>query len=263
MLDSLQSLHSKFDSIPQKQKLPFTAPTSRTSKVIINPPHPHDRSRRKSDAYLTYQNTIQSTSVPYHKIVEAEKPMAGSLVHLNHFKKVNPSIRMNLETLPNKARAASPSRGLVLSCLDDCPCRCHRRKRLRSPHALSNYIGDATMYLSNLPWCFSSITECDEQTCRRSAAIEAVVRYTLPKWFSFIVATFNANIMLKGLPIQLGIESPRIVPYCSPIFKFIEHGDLGGLQNLMITHKTSVCDVDPYGLGLLYVSNPSNPSLFS
>ena len=257
MLHSLQSLHLKLDSLPEERKFYTTALTSSNHGAItsptIQPAIKHDKAQDQIGACITRQANIQSASVQCGNDFEAEKPVSGNSVRTGHLK-VNQSIRISDEAPKNETRSASLSKGSALSCLDDCPCRCHGRKRLRSPRALSNYVGDATMYLSNLPWCFSSVLECDEQTCRRSAAIDAVMRYSLPKWFSFMVAAFNVNITLKRLPIQFGIESPRTIPYCSPIFKCIEHGDLGGMQTLMVTHKTSVCDIDPYDLGLLYVS---------
>lgn len=149
-------------------------------------------------------------------------------------------------------RAGASNKGRPLSCFENCSCRCHSRKRYRSPRALSAYIGDAAVNVSNLPWCFSNIVDCDEQTCRRSATTNAVMRCTLPTWFTSSVATFNVSFGLTKIPFQLRIETPCTIPYCSPVFKSVERGDLGEIQSLMVMRKSSICDIDPYGLGLLY-----------
>jgi hypothetical protein len=42
-------------------------------------------------------------------------------------------------------------------------------------------------------------------------------------------------------------------PYGSPIFISVRDGDINKVWNLRVSKKASVHDVDPYGLGLLYV----------
>ena len=140
-----------------------------------------------------------------------------------------------------------------LSCLEDCACDCHQRVKCCSPRYLSSYLGAASLRISNLFWCLPPIMRCSEQTCRRSESTDTQIRFTLPAWFTETVAALHINLTLKMVSVQICIESLCTIPYCSPIFKYIEVGDLSGIQTLLISQKSSIRDVDPYGLGLLYV----------
>lgn len=43
-------------------------------------------------------------------------------------------------------------------------------------------------------------------------------------------------------------------PYGAPIFKHVIHGDISGVYSVILQGEGSLWDHDPYGLGLLYVS---------
>ena len=43
-------------------------------------------------------------------------------------------------------------------------------------------------------------------------------------------------------------------PYGAPIFMHVIHGDISGVYNIIVRGEGSLWDHDPYGLGLLYVS---------
>lgn len=58
--------------------------------------------------------------------------------------------------------------------------------------------------------------------------------------------TFNRNTTLSF---------PR--PYESPIFVSVQEGNIPALFMLLETGQATVHDVDPYGLGLLYVRPPT------
>ena len=82
------------------------------------------------------------------------------------------------------------SRGQLLQCLDRCRCRCHFSSFSRSSPALFKYIGQIFLGYSSLPWCFSSIVPCTEQTCRRSQSSRKQLRYCFPSWFLSSMLSF-------------------------------------------------------------------------
>lgn len=58
-------------------------------------------------------------------------------------------------------------------------------------------------------------------------------------------STFNRNCTLQF-----------VRPYNSPVFDVAQKGDIGGMLRLLQNGDASINDVDPYGLGLLYVRLP-------
>lgn len=62
----------------------------------------------------------------------------------------------------------------------------------------------------------------------------------------FVEDTFNRNTTLSFTR-----------PYESPIFVSVQEGDIPALFRLLETGQATVHDVDPYGLGLLYVRPPT------
>lgn len=142
-----------------------------------------------------------------------------------------------------------------LGCLKDCACRCHHRAIIRSPRNVSNYLGDFLFGVSNLPWYFSSLVQCNEQTCRRSRGSTADLKYFLPSWFTGAVASFSVSFSLRMFPLNVCVQSRQTIPYDSPILVCVQEGDTNGIRSLLRAGRASLNDVDPYGLGLLYVSN--------
>lgn len=155
---------------------------------------------------------------------------------------------------PNRA-SLKVSRSGRLQCLKNCSCRCHYRSVIRSPRYFSDYLGDLFFRISNVPWCFSSLVQCNEQSCRRSIGSSAELRYFLPSWFSGSIASFNINFILRGLPLNVCLQTRHTIPYDSPILVCVQEGDTDGIRALLRSGRASSNDVDPYGLGLLYVSN--------
>jgi hypothetical protein len=141
-----------------------------------------------------------------------------------------------------------------LSCLEDCRCRCHLWSVIRSPRLLSNYLGNVVLGFSNLPWAASQLSKCDEQTCRRTASLGTEIKYFLPSWFSYAVANFKVDLATRFFPLNIQVRSLNTVPYDSPILVCTQEGDLEGIMRLLQSSAASLYDVDPYGLGLLYVS---------
>jgi hypothetical protein len=54
---------------------------------------------------------------------------------------------------------------------------------------------------------------------------------------------------------QVFCRIPVILPYDSPIFVCVQNGDIDYMRTLLTSGVTSIDAVDPYGLGLLYVSS--------
>ena len=279
LLHSLQALHLKIDALPETQDSNAHLGVSQTfdsssgpelsswlgvegdTACPKDPTGKHNRTRTvRQVAHRVAQTPPRTEESSCNTVVPAASKDAIGALKMPSGSVMVPDAPIAAKTSPpgstqrleGKRKTEALVKRRVLSCLGNCACRCHSRKRYRSPRALSAYVGDTSMNVSNLPWCLSNVVECDEQTCRRSESANAVVRYTLPKWFTSAVATFNVSLMLSKLPVQFSVESPRTIPYCSPVFKCVERGDLGEVQALMVTRKSSICDADPYGLGLLY-----------
>lgn len=141
-----------------------------------------------------------------------------------------------------------------LGCLKDCSCRCHHRSIIRSPRYLSNYLGDIFLGASNLPFCFSALIRCNEQTCRRSRSSSTELKYFFPSWVSRVMMSFSVSFTLQMLPLNVCLQSRRTIPYDSPILVCVQEGNIDGVRSLLRSGEASLNDVDPYGLGLLYVS---------
>lgn len=170
--------------------------------------------------------------------------MSLSHHHLGGPKETN----ITLFPSPNTAMATP------LNCLKDCKCRCHFRSVVRSPRLLSNCLGNVVLGFSNLPWAASRFSQCDEQTCRRMASPETEFKYFLPSWFSYAVANFKVDLAIRFLPLNIHVRSLNTIPYDSPILVCTQEGDTEGIMRLLQSGAASLYDVDPYGLGLLYVS---------
>lgn len=144
-----------------------------------------------------------------------------------------------------------------LQCLEDCQCRCHYRSVIRSPKYLSDWLGDFFLACSNLSWYFSGLVLCNEQTCRRSRSSLTELRYFFPPWFNHTIASFSASFTFRMLPLNISLRTRRTIPYDSPILVSVQEGNIEGMRGLLRSGTASVDDVDPYGLGLFYVSSPN------
>lgn len=158
------------------------------------------------------------------------------------------------------ASAVGPTRALTrrsrspLMCHDECECRCHYKAIVRSPKYLSQYLGNLIVGCSSLPWCFSGFVECNEQSCRRSRFSSTDIKYFMPVWLSNNIATWSININFRPIPVNVSLNSRHMIPYDSPILVCTQEGDIDGMRRLLKSGEASLNDIDPYGLGLIYVS---------
>lgn len=159
---------------------------------------------------------------------------------------------MDQRSLVPKQRASS--RPGPLRCLRDCQCRCHYRTVMRSPRYMTEWLGDFFLGCTNLPWCFSGLVACSEQTCRRSWGPTVDVGYLLPSWIGQGVGSFAVTFSLRRPPLNICVRTRHTVPYDSPILVCAQEGDVDGARKLLLSGQATINDVDPYGLGLLYVS---------
>ena len=67
-----------------------------------------------------------------------------------------------------------------------------------------------------------------------------------------IKASFSAGILVEDSFNRNSVLSFHR-PYESPIFVSIQEGNISGVMALLRNGDASIHDVDPYGLGLLYV----------
>lgn len=147
---------------------------------------------------------------------------------------------------------SAPTEPVELRCLLGCGCRCHSRSVLRSPYNVSVIMGHLFVAYANLPWSFSALRECDEQTCRRSAKTRADVNYFWPAWSTSATATFTFNFRVPWTPVWVTVQTHSTIPYDSPILVCVQAGNISGVRQLLSSGRASLNDVDPYGLGLMY-----------
>src|SRR6266480_1936844 len=83
----------------------------------------------------------------------------------------------------------------------------------------------------------------------------AELRYFFPLWFSWAMASFSISFSLRMLPLNVCLQTRHTIPYDSPILVCTQEGNIHGIRELLRSGTASLNDVDPYGLGLLYVSN--------
>ena len=141
-----------------------------------------------------------------------------------------------------------------LVCREGCSCRCHRRSLVRTPRQFSNYLGDLFMKFSSLPWGLHFLEPCDVQTCRRSIESEADVKYYLPPWLTVNAIRFSLVFSTHRPSISVSVQTRNTIPYDSAIHLAIQNGQIEQAKDLLCSGSASLNDVDPFGLGLLYVS---------
>lgn len=155
-------------------------------------------------------------------------------------------------TVPRRGRARNNQAG-PLRCIKECPCRCHYRAVIRSPQYMADWLGDFFVGCANLPWAFSGLTECTEQTCRRDGNMAADIRYFLPSWIGQVMGSCTVSFNVPKINVR--VHSRNTIPYDSPILICAQEGDVSGARKLLSSSQASIHDVDPYGLGVLYVSD--------
>ena len=151
--------------------------------------------------------------------------------------------------------ALRSARRQPLKCFKDCSCRCHQRSVVRTPRRLSLYMGDVFLGFSSLPWAFQSLTQCNVQSCRRSRNLQADMKYHLPPWLTINSIRFSLAFSIQRPPISISIETRNTIPYDSPIHLSILSGNIDKVKHLLCSRTASLNDVDPFGLGVLYVSS--------
>lgn len=166
----------------------------------------------------------------------------------------------NIQDVHKVSPFRGASRYQVLQCFEECPCRCHQRSVVRSPRNLSTFLGDIFLGCSSLPWCFSSLVLCNEQTCKRSKKSSAELRYFFPSWLMSTTVNFNMSFRLQVIPLNVSLQTRNTIAYDSPIFIAVQEGNVDAIRTLLCSGKASLNDIDPYGLGLLYVSSIRNRS---
>lgn len=224
--------------------------------------------RSLADRLPPLQEEIDHPATPraYHVDEGPRRSESGNVTAESHFESVcEPTVcgRVNIASLRSETQQVrSPLRASFkvshsnpLRCLKNCSCRCHYRSIIRSPRHFSNYLGDFFFRIANVPWCFSPLVQCNEQSCRRSIGSSAELRYFLPSWFSASIASFNVNFILRMLPLNVCLQTRHTIPYDSPILVCVQEGDTDGIRSLLRSGRASLNDLDPYGLGLLYVRN--------
>jgi hypothetical protein len=128
---------------------------------------------------------------------------------------------------------------------------------MRFPAVISDRLGHFFLGCSNLPWYLSNFVSWSEQTCRRSyRQAEADLLYLAPPWIGSIVGNLDVAFSLRKCLLKISLQTRHVVPYDSPILVCVREGDVQGVRKLFQSGEASINDVDPYGLGLLYVRCP-------
>lgn len=223
--------------------------------------HPASSPAHLRNASRVFSKTCSRRMSDGHKLARIDPFVTGS----DHRNAVNEVEESGLTSVINSKQFTFGPEGKLLNeslkisrdhrlqCLEGCLCRCHTRITCRSPRYLSTYLGDMFLGGSSLPWSLSSFFQCNEQTCRRTRNFDADIRYYLPPWILTAVASFNLTFSLCTIPLKVHLQTRNTIPYCSPILECVQVGDINAVRTYLLTGKASLNDVDPYGLGLLYV----------
>lgn len=142
-----------------------------------------------------------------------------------------------------------------LQCLPDCACRCHNPAFVQViPQSLVPYIGQAFFpkRLLRLPW--STLHECNVQTCRGDLKTTMPIRWLLPPGR----VSVHMHISSPTFPIYLTVSVLRLVPRNASIWRMVGSGDVNGVRELFLARQASVLDVTEGGGSLVTVST-QNP----
>ena len=164
----------------------------------------------REDSLISSSGNAGMTTMAYHETVTSHSGhgrVSFVRLHSEESQAHSPRFRGSLKL----------SKACRLQCLEDCQCRCHNRSVVRSPRGLSDWFGDFFLACSNLSWYFSGFVLCNEQTCRRSRSSAAELRYFLPPWFSYTMASFSASFTFRMLPLNICLRTRRTIPYDSSI----------------------------------------------
>jgi hypothetical protein len=143
----------------------------------------------------------------------------------------------------------------------ECCCRCHARRRIRSPAALDKIMGMLFMGYTGLP---ASQRPCDLHSCRNQQRdFLAHFTYYFPWWFveRALVATVSLNTAVGP---DFTFRVLHIVPDSSSIFQLAKSGNIHGIKYLFQNSLASPNDIGgELGFTALHVSilNVSHLSL--
>lgn len=140
--------------------------------------------------------------------------------------------------------------GRRLRCLGGCRCRCHYQSTIRPiPKWLASWVGDLYLPRALISSVWSSLVECDEQTCRRNWINLMTIRYFLPSWF----VSIEAKIRFEALPVCICIQTPRVVESLSLLY----NASIDDMRTMLSTRQLTINDVDTSGLSIMHVSRCS------
>lgn len=138
------------------------------------------------------QEEIEHLATPraYHVDEGLRRSESGNVTAESRFEGVcEPFVcgRVNIASLRSETKQVrGPLRASLkvshsnpLRCLKNYSYRYHYQSVIRSPRYFSNYLGDF-FRISNVPWCFSPLVQCNEQSFRRSEGSSTELRYFLP-----------------------------------------------------------------------------------
>lgn len=163
------------------------------------------------------------------------------------------SNRAQLPDPPHVAnRSGALSAGVILTpsrasqdieCPDTCRCGCHRLVQA-TPHFLKGWLGEIYVPSTTLMSLITS-NSCDDRTCQRRRQGLMAIKWWAPAW----VATVDANIRFQRLPLDLRIQSARVV---EDLFH-LEFVGLDEIRKMLSSRQITLNDVDKGRWSILHV----------
>lgn len=120
-------------------------------------------------------------------------------------------------------------------------------------------MGGLFVVYSSLPPELHSIEPCNEQTKRRTKGSKVDVKFFLSAWLTLNSVRFSLAFSTSRVPISVSLKSRNTIPYDSPIHQVVHGGYIDDVNEILSSGKASLNDVDPYEIGLPYVSRSMNP----
>jgi hypothetical protein len=136
------------------------------------------------------------------------------------------------------------------TCRPWCSCKCHVRRSMRTPEAMTGFLGSLFVGYSGVP----VLTQpCTERQCRRRSSLRVIASYQFPQWV-WGRALFAAVASSRMTGPEMLIRVQNKIPFASETYQFCLNGNVTSLQRHFDHGLASPYDVDTDGLSLLHVS---------
>jgi hypothetical protein len=138
------------------------------------------------------------------------------------------------------------------SCTKHCHCQCHKSIQARSPKWAKDIFG--RLVFESTTTITLKRRSCNYKMCGKSGQATAQFTYYAPTWMWLrAVHAAASRQAVFGIGISVAFTFPRVT-LSSKIWKYIEHGSVEKVRDMIASGSASIYDVDTDGESLLHVS---------